>query len=89
MRCNRIQTATHGGNEMSSGYILQERSVKESITPHQVQRMFELDFSENENGTAFSREDQRFLKIAEGGIYQCEDSHFMNHHWNREHSPTE
>ena len=60
----------------NSGYIVAERSVKECpcVAPQLVQRMVELDFSENEVGVALSRDDQKFLKIAEDGIHHREDS---------------
>lgn len=73
MQRNRIQLTAP-----SSGYIVAERSIKECpcVAPQLVQRMFELDVSENEVGVALSRDDQKFLKIAEDGIRHCENSQY-------------
>ena len=38
--------------------------------------MFELDFSERENGMAMSQEDREFLRKAKEGIRHREDSHY-------------
>ena len=38
--------------------------------------MFELDFSEQEKGTAMSREDIKFCETVESGIVHLEDLHY-------------
>ena len=76
VHCNRIQIHKTSAAEDASGYIVAERSVKEQITPRVVERMFELDFSEREIGTAMSREDREFLRKAEEGIHHREDLHY-------------
>ncbi|KAK3716239.1 hypothetical protein QZH41_006214 [Actinostola sp. cb2023] len=40
--------------------------------------MFEIDFAEHKGASTYglSKEDQRFLEIAEQGIHQCEDGHY-------------
>ena len=50
--------------------------VKEQITPQAVRQMFELDFSEQEKGTAMSHEDLTFYKTVESGIAHLEDLHY-------------
>ena len=48
----------------------------EQITPQAVRRMFELDLSEREKGTAMSREDIKFCETVERGIVHLEDLHY-------------
>lgn len=74
--CNRIQIYKISVVEDVSGYIVVERSVKEQITFRVVERMFELDFFEKENGTVMFREDREFLRKVEEGIYYCEDLYY-------------
>ena len=50
--------------------------VKEQITPQAVRQMFELDFSEQEKGTAMSHEDIQFCETVESGIVHLEDLHY-------------
>ncbi|KAK3724979.1 hypothetical protein QZH41_017459, partial [Actinostola sp. cb2023] len=40
--------------------------------------MFEIDFAEHKGASTYglSKEDRRFLEIAEQGIHQCEDGHY-------------
>lgn len=76
VQCNRIQLYVSNSVDETSGYIVVERSVKEQLTPRVVERMFELDFSEKENGMVMSQEDRVFLsKVKEGIIYR-EESHY-------------
>ena len=76
MQCHRIQIHEPSAVDEASGYIVVERSVKEELTPRVVERMFELDFSEKENGMAMSQEDREFLRKAKEGIHHREDLHY-------------
>lgn len=62
MQCHRTQLHESSAVQETSGYMVVERSVKEQLTPRVVERMFELDFSEKENGMAMSQEDREFLR---------------------------
>ena len=73
VQCHRIQIHEPSAVDEASGYIVVERSVKELLTPRVVERMFKLDFSEKENGTAMSQEDHEFLRKAKEGIHHRED----------------
>ncbi len=50
--------------------------VKKQIIPQAVKQMFELDFSENEKGTALFREDLQFYDTVKRGIIHLEDLHY-------------
>ena len=52
--------------------------TKEIINPSAISQMFELDFIEHKNTQrhGLSKEDRKFLQIAEEGIHQCEDGHY-------------
>ncbi|KAK3713870.1 hypothetical protein QZH41_010920, partial [Actinostola sp. cb2023] len=63
-------------SEAAKGYIVSQRAIKEQITPQVVERMFELDFSERQKGTAMSREDLKFYETVEKGIIHLEDLHY-------------
>ena len=76
VQCHRIRIHEPSAVDEASGYIVVERSVKEQLTPQVVGRMFELDFSERENGMAMSQEDREFLRKAKEGIHHREDSHY-------------
>ncbi len=75
LHCNRIQLKENTPTT-PKGYVVSQTKVKEQITPLSVKRMFELDFSEVEKGTAMSREDARFYQIVEDGIVHLEDQHY-------------
>ena len=76
VQCHRIQIHKPSAVNEASGYVVAERSVKEQLTPRVVERMFELDFSEKENGTAMSQEDREFIRKAKEGIHHREDLHY-------------
>ena len=76
VQCHRIQIHEPSAVDEASGYIVVERSVKEQLTPRVVERMFEVDFSEEENGMAMSQEDREFLRKAKEGIHHREDLHY-------------
>ena len=75
LHCNRIQLRENAPTT-AKGYVVSQTKIKEQITPLSVKRMFELDFSEIEKGTAMSREDARFYQIVEDGIVHLEDQHY-------------
>ena len=50
--------------------------VKEQITPQAVERMFDLDVSVKEKGTALSRDDIKFYQTWENGVVHLEDMHY-------------
>ena len=50
--------------------------VREQITPQAVEQILELDFSEQEKGTAMSREDIKLCETVESGIIHLEDLHY-------------
>ena len=76
VQCHRIRIHEPSAVDEASGYIVVERSVKEQLTPQVVGRMFELDFSERENGMAMSQENREFLRKAKEGIHHREDLHY-------------
>ena len=55
-----------------------EVSTRRVMNPSAISRMFELDFMEHKNKSQYglSKEDRKFLDIAEQGIHQCEDGHY-------------
>ena len=56
-------------------------------TPQAVRKVFELDFSEQEKGTAMSREDIKCCETVESGIVHLQDLHYeMPLPFNPEHS---
>ena len=74
--CNRICLNQEDTFAAPRGYVVPQRTVKEQIIPQAVKQMFELDFSENEKGTALSREDLKFFDTVERGIIHLEDLHY-------------
>jgi len=76
VRSNRIDISEQYTSTPARGYVVQQRTVKENITPQAVSQMFELDFSETERGTAMSREDVKFFRTVEEGLVHLEDSHY-------------
>lgn len=75
--CNRIlaQEVNDEGGKLE--FVINQRT-KELINPLAVTQMFELDFSENRNARTqgLSKEDRRFLNLAETGIHRCDDGHY-------------
>ena len=74
--CNRIRIGQEDTLTTPRGFVVSQRMVKEQITPQAVSKMFELDFSEWEKGTAMSREDIQFCETVESGIIHLEDLHY-------------
>ena len=58
--------------------IVLQSQGKEIIEPSVINKMFALDFIEHKKATmqCTSKEDRRFLEIAEKGIHQCNDGHY-------------
>ena len=73
--CNRIHVDQQEGSSSPSEYVVPPRIIKEQITPQAVQRMFELDFSKKEKGTALSRDDIKLYQTTENGVVYVEDRH--------------
>ena len=75
--CNRIlaQEVNDEGGKLE--FVINQRT-KELINPLAVTQMFELDFSEHREARTqgFSKEDRRFLNLAETGIHRCDDGHY-------------
>ena len=66
-----------GNHDSQLSFVLNGRT-KEIINPYAINQMFELDFVEHKNTRkhGLSKEDRKFLEIAEQGICQCEDGHY-------------
>ena len=62
-------------NQESSVHLVHRTSARE-VSPVEVQRMFQIEFTENSTDAKMSIEDQQFLEIANNGIHQREDGHF-------------
>ena len=75
--CNRIlaQEVNDEGGKLE--FVVNQRT-KELINPLAVTQMFKLDFSENRDARTqrLSKEDRRFLNLAETGIHRCDDGHY-------------
>ena len=74
--CNRILTQEIGSDLQTSIRFVPKVQFKEEINPCTVRKMFEIDFSERSSGQALSKEDRKFLRIAESGIRRCADGHY-------------
>ena len=66
------------GSRNSQLSFLFNGKTKEIINPSAISQMFELDFIEHKNAQrhGLSKEDRKFLQIAEEGIHQYEDGHY-------------
>ena len=74
--CHRVVTREIGSTRLENKFIV-DAQTKEVITPFTVSKMFELDFSERDQGQqAFSQEDRKFLDIVKSGIRLRPDSHY-------------
>lgn len=58
-----------------SARFVYKTSVRE-ISPSEIKRMFEMEFSENVQEQKVSIEDRRFIDIADAGLHQRTDGHF-------------
>ncbi|PFX18832.1 hypothetical protein AWC38_SpisGene16771 [Stylophora pistillata] len=74
--CNRIHVDQQEGSSSPREYVVPQRMVKEQITPQAVQRIFELNFSKKEKGTALSRDDIKLYQRMENGVVYVEDRHY-------------
>ena len=75
--CILARERVPGDREGRLSFVLKGKT-KELINPTAINQMFELDFSDHKNSGrhGLSKEDRRFLEIAEQGIHQCEDGHY-------------
>ena len=75
--CNRI-IARENTPETSHLRFVLENKTKEIINPSHIVQMFETEFAENKGSShqGLSKEDRRFLDIAEKGIHRCDDGHY-------------
>ena len=76
--CNRILARENIPTEnLSIDFIVYDKA-KEIMNPSAVKQMFELDFAEHRSTKrqGLSKEDRRFLNIAETGIHRCDDGHY-------------
>ena len=66
------------GSRNSQLSFLFNGKTKEIINPSAISQMFELDFIEHKNAQrhGLSKEDRKFLQIAEEGIHQYKDGHY-------------
>jgi len=76
--CHRIATREILSQEESTSKFIPLKSCKEIMIPSTIKRMFEQDFSENqETNSAMSQEDLKFMKITAGGIYKADKGHYQ------------
>ena len=74
--CEVPQSLTTDSSQSNKILLSLQTSIKEVINPVEVVRMFELDFSEKQQGqTAISMDDQKFLKKVGDGIHLV-DGHY-------------
>ena len=74
--CHRVVTCEIGGTRFDNRFVV-DAQTKEVINPFAVRKMFELDFSERDQGQqAFSQDDRKFLEIAKKGIRLRFDGHY-------------
>ncbi|KAK3755825.1 hypothetical protein QZH41_003462 [Actinostola sp. cb2023] len=76
--CNSIATCEIVSKTRNGHSFVLSSPTKEIIHPSAVRQMFEIDFAEHKGASTYglSKEDRRFLEIAEQGIHQCEDGHY-------------
>ncbi|KAK3745254.1 hypothetical protein QZH41_010888, partial [Actinostola sp. cb2023] len=76
--CNSIMACEVLPETGDSVSIVLQSQTKEIIQPSAINKMFEQDFVEHKKkqlqGT--SKEDRKFLEIAEKSIHQCDDGHY-------------
>ena len=74
--CHRLVTCEIGGTRLDSRFAI-NTLTKEMIKPSDVGRMFEIDFSEKDQGDiALSRDDRKFLEIVKSGVRHRPDGHY-------------
>lgn len=75
--CHRIATREILSQEESTSKFIPLKSCKEIMIPSTIKRMFEQDFSKNQDtNSAMSQEDLKFMKITAGGIYKADNGHY-------------
>ena len=69
-QCNRTVTKEMAVEQRTNSHFVDGNVIKEIISPQQLNKMMELDFSERNNSSkyAYSQEDRLFLAKAEYGI---------------------
>ena len=75
--CNRIVAEEISGEGGRIKFAINEKT-KEPVNPSAILKMFELDFSERKDASkkSLSKNDRKFLEIAEQGIHRTEDGHY-------------
>ena len=75
--CNRV-IAHENTPETSHLRFILENKTKEIINPSHIMQMFQTEFAENKGlaHQGLSKEDRKFLDIAEKGIHRCDDGHY-------------
>ena len=68
------QLSTNGRKQVQ--VAVKTSTVKEIITPYQVVKLMEADFSENSDGKSISQEDRQFMNIVHDGIHLRQDHHY-------------
>ena len=75
--CNRIVTREVGFTSIRNDRFVVPIKSREVLDPGQVNRMFNLDFSEvNSKEHPLSQEERRFMERAKQGICLCPDGHY-------------
>jgi len=75
--CNRIIAHENTSETSHVSFILEDKT-KEIINPSYVKQMLEMDIAENNDlaQQGLSKEDRRFLNIAEMGINRRDDGRY-------------
>ena len=75
--CHCIATREILSQEESTSKFIPLKSCKEIMIPSTIKRMFEQDFSENqETNSAMSQEDLKSMKITAGCIHKAGNGHY-------------
>ena len=78
VNCHKVAATEVGsGNHLDYHFMVESRA-REIVTPRGLNKMLELDFSEQKEDKEqeYSREDTKFLKIISQGIRLTEDHHY-------------
>ncbi|PFX24881.1 hypothetical protein AWC38_SpisGene10528 [Stylophora pistillata] len=76
--CILSREVVSGTDDSQLSFIFNGKT-KEVINPSAINQMFELDFVEhksNKSRHGLSKEDRKFLEIAERGIHRCDNGHY-------------
>ena len=76
--CHRVAAVEVCSGRHLDHHLMVENKVREIVTPQAVNKIFELDFSEqtDDKELGYSQEDKQFLKIVMQGIRHTEDGHY-------------